>query len=71
VASEVIRRNEGELLILSHEGGVRIGSDGARDVTDHFWPGTLVVIEFRTDMPISPLAVYDSGEFPNADSFDF
>jgi anti-sigma regulatory factor (Ser/Thr protein kinase) len=71
VASEVIRRNKGELLILSHEGGVRIGSNGAHDVTDHFWPGTLVVIEFRTDMPISPLAVYDSGEFPDADHFDF
>ena len=72
VASEVIRRNEGELLILSRDGGLRVDGDGAHDVTDHFWPGTLVVIEFRTDRPINTTAVYDSGEFPDDDdSFGF
>jgi anti-sigma regulatory factor (Ser/Thr protein kinase) len=71
VASEVIRRNEGELLILSQDGGLVVDSDGARDVTDHFWPGTLVVIEFRTDRPINTTTVYDSGEFPDDDSFGF
>jgi anti-sigma regulatory factor (Ser/Thr protein kinase) len=74
VASEVIRRNEGELLILSRDGGLLVDGDGDHDVTDHFWPGTLVVIEFRTDRPINTTAVYDSGEFPDdtdSDSFDF
>lgn len=71
VASEVIRLNGGELLILSHEGGLEVGADGTRDVTDHYWPGTLVVVEFRTDMPINTQMVYDSGGFPDADSFDF
>ncbi len=72
VASEVIRRNEGELLILSQDGGLLVDGDGEHDVTEHFWPGTLVVVEFRTDRPINTMAVYDSGEFPDDDdSFGF
>jgi anti-sigma regulatory factor (Ser/Thr protein kinase)/anti-anti-sigma regulatory factor len=65
VVSEVIRRNEGELLVLSNEGGVRIGPEYDKNVMDHFWPGTLVVLEFRTDRPIDTLPVYASAEFPN------
>ena len=65
VVSEVIRSNGGELLILSKEGGVRIGPNGDMNVFDHFWPGTLVVIEFKTDQPIDTVAVYGSAEFPN------
>ncbi|HTA33715.1 MAG TPA: ATP-binding protein [Solirubrobacteraceae bacterium] len=72
VASEVIRLNEGALLILSHDGGLLVDADGAHDVDDHFWPGTLVVIEFRTDRPINTTTVYDSGDFPDDDdSFGF
>jgi anti-sigma regulatory factor (Ser/Thr protein kinase) len=75
VASEVIRRNGGELMILSHDGGLVVDATGDRDVTDHYWPGTLVVVEFRTDRPINTTAVYDSGEFANGndddDSWDF
>jgi hypothetical protein len=72
VASEVIRRNEGELLIVSQDGGLLIDGDGEHEVTEHFWPGTLVVVEFRTDRPIDTTAVYDSGEFPDDnDSFGF
>jgi len=71
VASEVIRLNEGELLILSQEGGLKIDNHGTQDVTDHFWPGTLVVIEFRTDRPIDATSVYDSGDFPDDDYFGF
>lgn len=71
VVSEVIRRNEGALLILSEDGGLKVDSTGHHDVTDHFWPGTLVVIEFRTDRPINTTAVYDSGAFPHDDSDTF
>jgi anti-sigma regulatory factor (Ser/Thr protein kinase) len=72
VVSEVIRRNEGELLILSQDGGLLVDGDGQHDVTDHFWPGTLVVVEFRTDRPINTTAVYDSGALPDDDdSFGF
>lgn len=71
VASELARCNGGEFLILSKEGGVRVVGDDVSDVTDLFWPGTLVAIEFRLDRPINLKAVYDSGDFPDVDSYDF
>jgi anti-sigma regulatory factor (Ser/Thr protein kinase) len=71
VASELVRQNEGRMLIMSHDGGVNISGDGQSNVQAHFWPGTLIAIEFRMDRPITVGEVYDSGNFPDADSFDF
>jgi anti-sigma regulatory factor (Ser/Thr protein kinase) len=64
VASEVVRRNEGEMLIVSNEGGMRVDGDGQHRVDGYFWPGTIVAIEFRMDRPIDTKAVYDSVEWP-------
>lgn len=71
VASQVIRHNEGELLILSHDGGLLIDGAGEHEQTEYFWPGTLVVVEFRTDRPINTTAVYDLGGFSDADDDTF
>lgn len=75
VTSEVVRRNGGQMLILSNEGGMRVDADGKHRLDDHFWPGTLVAIEFRMDRPIDTKAVYDSEEWPGIDDdepdFDF
>jgi anti-sigma regulatory factor (Ser/Thr protein kinase) len=72
VASELVRRNGGRMLILSHDGGVDITEHGVEDVEAHFWPGTLVVLEFRMDRPITVAEVYASGDFPDDDdSFAF
>jgi hypothetical protein len=70
VAAELVRQNEGRMLIVSHDGGVDIGKDGRSSIQAHFWPGTLIAVEFRTDRPMAVGAVYDSGDFPDADSFD-
>jgi anti-sigma regulatory factor (Ser/Thr protein kinase) len=70
VASEVVRRNEGQMLILSNEGGMRVDADGQHRLDDHFWPGTLVAIEFRMDRPIDTKAVYDSEDWPGIDNQD-
>lgn len=74
VASEVVRRNEGKMMILSNEGGMLVDGAGQRRVDDHFWPGTIVAIEFRMDKPIDTKPVYDSEEWPDIDDeldFDF
>ncbi len=72
VASEVVRLNGGVMLILSNEGGMRVDGDGAHRVDEHFWPGTLVAIEFRMDQPIDTGPVYGAPEdWPDIDDFDF
>jgi anti-sigma regulatory factor (Ser/Thr protein kinase) len=74
VASEVVRLNEGEMLILSNEGGVRVDKHGQHRVDDHYWPGTLVAIEFRMDKPLDTGPIYGSVEdWPDIDErgFDF
>lgn len=72
VASEVVRLNGGEMLILSNEGGMRVDSNGQHRVDEHFWPGTLVAIEFRMDKPIDTGPVYGPIEdWPDIDNFDF
>ena len=71
VASELVRLNGGEFLILSKEGGIRMADGVDTDVETYFWPGTLVAIEFRLDRPINVKAVYDSGDFPDVDSLNF
>jgi anti-sigma regulatory factor (Ser/Thr protein kinase) len=70
VASELVRQNEGRMLIVSHDGGVSLSRNGRSNVQAPFWPGTLIAVEFRTDRPMSVGAVYDSGDFPDAESFD-
>lgn len=70
VASEVVRRNEGQMLILSNEGGMKVDADGKHRLDDHFWPGTLVAIEFRMDRPIDTKPVYDSEDWPDIDDQD-
>jgi anti-sigma regulatory factor (Ser/Thr protein kinase) len=74
VASEVVRLNEGEMLILSNEGGMRVDKHGQHRVDDHYWPGTLVAIEFRMDKPLDTGPIYGSVEdWPDIDDrgFDF
>jgi anti-sigma regulatory factor (Ser/Thr protein kinase) len=74
VASEVVRRNEGQMLILSNEGGMLVDGDGQHRIDDHYWPGTMVAIEFRMDRPIDTKPVYDSEDWPELDDeldFDF
>jgi len=74
VASEVVRLNEGEMLILSNEGGMRVDKHGQHRVDDHYWPGTLVAIEFRMDKPLDTGPIYGSVEdWPDIDNrgFDF
>jgi anti-sigma regulatory factor (Ser/Thr protein kinase) len=74
VASEVVRLNEGEMLILSNEGGMRVDKRGQHRVDDHYWPGTLVAIEFRMDKPLDTGPIYGSVEdWPDIDDrgFDF
>jgi anti-sigma regulatory factor (Ser/Thr protein kinase) len=60
VASEVVRRNEGAMMIVSNEGAVLVDKDGARQVDGYFWPGTIVTMDLRMDRPINTTAVYDS-----------
>jgi anti-sigma regulatory factor (Ser/Thr protein kinase) len=74
VASEVVRLNEGEMLILSNEGGMRVDHEGQHRVDDHYWPGTLVAIEFRMDKPIDTGPIYGPlQDWPDIDDrgFDF
>jgi anti-sigma regulatory factor (Ser/Thr protein kinase) len=71
LVSELVRHNGGEMLILSNEGGMKIDGTGKHRADAHFWPGTLVAIEFRMDQPISTQAVYGSAKFPDIDAFDF
>jgi hypothetical protein len=70
VAYELVRRNEGQMLVLSNEGGVDISGESFVDVKEYFWPGTLVAIEFDMARPIDIREIYASGEFDD-DSFDF
>lgn len=75
VASEVVRLNAGEMLIVSNEGGMRVNENGQHRVDEHYWPGTIVAIEFRMDKPIDTGPVYGSLEdWPSLDDepdFDF
>lgn len=71
VAREIVRANNGTMLILSHDGGVDLSDAGERNLKAHFWPGTLIALEFRMDRSISAGKVYDRGGFPDVDSFDF
>jgi hypothetical protein len=60
------------MLILSNEGGMRVDRDGQHRVDEHYWPGTLVAIEFRMDKPIDTGPVYGPIEdWPDIDNFDF
>jgi anti-sigma regulatory factor (Ser/Thr protein kinase) len=70
VTSEVVRRNGGQMLILSNEGGMKVDADGKHRLDDHFWPGTLVAIEFRMDKPIDTKPVYDNEDWPDIDRDD-
>ena len=60
VASEVVRRNEGQMLIVSKEGALRVDQNGVQRIDGHYWPGTIVTIELRMDRPIDTKPVYDS-----------
>jgi anti-sigma regulatory factor (Ser/Thr protein kinase) len=71
LVAELARLNGGQMLILSNEGGIDI-HDGREDrVEKYYWPGTLVAIEFDMDQPIRTSEVYDRGNFPDIDAFDF
>jgi anti-sigma regulatory factor (Ser/Thr protein kinase) len=70
VVSELVRKNEGRMLVLSNEGGIDIDRDGTVEVEGSFWPGTMVAVEFDMKKPIDLQEVYASGEFDDG-SFDF
>jgi anti-sigma regulatory factor (Ser/Thr protein kinase) len=70
VVYELVRRNEGQMLVLSNDGGVDITGEQLVDIEEYFWPGTLVAVEFDMAQPIDIREVYASGEFDD-DSFDF
>jgi anti-sigma regulatory factor (Ser/Thr protein kinase) len=70
VVSELVRKNEGRMLVLSNGGGIDIGCDGTVEVDRYFWPGTIVAVEFDMEKAIDMQEVYAGGEFDD-DYFDF
>jgi Histidine kinase-, DNA gyrase B-, and HSP90-like ATPase len=70
VVYELVRRNKGQMLVLSNDGGVDITGEQLVNIEEYFWPGTLVAVEFDMAQPIDIREVYASGEFDD-DSFDF
>jgi anti-sigma regulatory factor (Ser/Thr protein kinase) len=70
LASELVRRNGGQLLILSNEGGIDISGHEEKLVEGFYWPGTLVAVEFDILQPITTTEIYDSGDFPDIDEID-
>ena len=67
LASQLVRRNGGELLILSNEGGIDVRGKSEEQVTGYYWPGTLVAVEFDILQPITTTEIYDSGDFKDID----
>lgn len=71
LVSQLARQNGGQMLILSNEGGIDIVGTQEERVDGYFWPGTLVAIEFDLTRPIRTKEVYDSGDFPDDDAFEY
>lgn len=70
LATELVRRNEGTMTILSNDGGLKIDRLGAHREDGMIWPGTFIAVEFRLDRPINTNDVYESGGFPGIDEYD-
>jgi anti-sigma regulatory factor (Ser/Thr protein kinase) len=59
VTQHLLQRNGGRLLVRSGTGAVSVGADQTARTTEVDFPGTLIVLEARTDKPLDVRAVYE------------
>jgi hypothetical protein len=59
ITDGLLERNGGQLAVISNRGDVRRGSNHSTVTIDAGWPGTLVIIEARTDRGLNMSRVYD------------
>lgn len=65
--TEIIRANQGEMVLYSGEGGLFLDEQGMRYQSGSVWPGTIVGLTFRMDKPINTQAIFDKYAPPEND----
>jgi anti-sigma regulatory factor (Ser/Thr protein kinase) len=68
--TEIIRANQGEMVLYSGDGGLFFDEQGMRYQSGSIWPGTIVGLTFRMDKPINTQAIFDRYAPPEND-FDW
>ncbi|RME60139.1 hypothetical protein D6779_02705 [Candidatus Parcubacteria bacterium] len=65
--SEIIRENQGSMVIYSHDGGMKITADKMTYEPGAFWPGTIVWMQFQAERTLDLQALFNRFAPPDDD----